>query len=71
MKIFGKDWTNETPGRTKQSLLGVVPSLCKRAGLNFVCFSAIVCHLFMYSRKLSPRDCVTKLRDNRIFKALL
>ena len=25
----------------------------------------------MYSRKRSPRDCVIKLRDNRIFKALL
>ena len=24
----------------------------------------------MYSRKRSPRDCVIKLRDNRIFKAL-
>ena len=24
----------------------------------------------MYSRKQSPRDCVIKLRDNRIFKAL-
>ena len=29
------------------------------------------CHLFMYSRKRSPWDCVIKLRDNRIFKALL
>ena len=28
-------------------------------------------HLFMYSRKRSLRDCVIKLRDNRIFKALL
>ena len=25
----------------------------------------------MYSRKRSPRGCVIKLRDNRIFKALL
>ena len=25
----------------------------------------------MYSRKRSPRDCAIKLRDNRIFKALL
>ena len=30
-----------------------------------------ICHLFMYSRKLSPWDCVIKLRDNRIFKVLL
>ena len=29
------------------------------------------CHLFMYSRKRSPRDGVIKLRDNQIFKALL
>ena len=29
------------------------------------------CHLFMYSRKWSPQDCVIKLRDNRTFKALL
>ena len=25
----------------------------------------------MYSQKWSPWDCITKLRDNRIFKALL
>ena len=29
------------------------------------------CHLFMYSRKRSTWNCVIKLRDNRIFKALL
>ena len=29
------------------------------------------CHLFMYSRKRSPRDCVIELRDNRMFKTLL
>ena len=29
------------------------------------------CHLFMYSQKRSPIDCVIKLPDNRIFKALL
>ena len=29
------------------------------------------CHLFMYSRKRFPWDRVIKLRDNRIFKALL
>ena len=29
------------------------------------------CHVFMYSWKRSPRDCVLKLRGNQIFKALL
>ena len=29
------------------------------------------CHLFMYSQKRSLWDCVIKLPDNRIFKALL
>ena len=29
------------------------------------------CHLFMCSVKRSMQDCVIKLRDNRLFKALL
>ena len=28
----------------------------------------IFCHLFMYLRKRSPRDCVIKLCDNPIFR---
>ena len=30
-----------------------------------------ICHLFIYWRKRSPRDCVIKLRDNQIFKVLI
>ena len=29
------------------------------------------CHLFMYSQKRTPWDCVIKLHDNPIYKALL
>ena len=29
------------------------------------------CHSFVHSRNRFPWDCVIKLRDNRIFKALL
>ena len=35
------------------------------------CIPRSYCHLFVYSPKRSPRDCVIKLCDNRIFKALL
>ena len=34
-------------------------------------FKHYIYHLFMYSQKRSPRDCVIQLRDNQIFKALL
>ena len=39
--------------------------------IGWICKEPRNCHLFMYSRKRSPRNCVIKLRDNRIFKALL
>ena len=48
-----------------------------QSGFRLTCsFKIIVserkyCHLFMYSRKRSPRDCVIKLRDKRTFQVSL